>query len=542
MPVGPYENFEECVSKNGDKSDPEAFCAWLEHQTSGKWPGEKGHTRGMPTEAATIYSTAFVSAMKHGDGETSAVKAAQAALMEAGWVCTNDSWGKPVKLAMATHSVRNVEIFASGVHNGDSYTGDDLDAIVDAYHALGNEMRVPVKLGHTSDDFLSELSSKMGVPSASVTGDETGQGAMALGWVTKLRRKGDVLVADLSDVPDPVADWIDGGQYRAVSAELYWDFKAANGRVYPRVLCGLALLGAEQPAVGEIAGLDKAVVYTRQNGGNSVNRSAGVKQFLGDLVARIKHFAGEGVLEVHPEADAQGNVQIICPSCKGDKMEPGTTGEGWSEWTCCGCGQMFRTVYKENKTQEDDMADFKRIAAALSLGDGAGEAEIIDAIGKLLQTRKENADIGARLTTAEAKVKEYSDAAQAAVRAQKLAEYTQTCAKLTAIAGKPEDMAAELLKLEEANPELAKTTLKRYQAVNEAASVITKPAGVAGEGTGKHEFETLVEKRVTERKITYAEALSQLSREQPAIYKDYRIATGGWRDPYTVVQPESGGA
>jgi hypothetical protein len=34
MPVGPYDDFDECVADNQDKDDPAAFCAWLEQQTS----------------------------------------------------------------------------------------------------------------------------------------------------------------------------------------------------------------------------------------------------------------------------------------------------------------------------------------------------------------------------------------------------------------------------------------------------------------------------------------------------------------------------
>lgn len=40
-PFGEYKDFDDCVSKNSDKDNPEAFCAWLEHQITGKWPGEE---------------------------------------------------------------------------------------------------------------------------------------------------------------------------------------------------------------------------------------------------------------------------------------------------------------------------------------------------------------------------------------------------------------------------------------------------------------------------------------------------------------------
>ncbi len=42
MPFGPYKDFDDCVAKNRDKGNPEAYCASLHHQITGKWPGEEG--------------------------------------------------------------------------------------------------------------------------------------------------------------------------------------------------------------------------------------------------------------------------------------------------------------------------------------------------------------------------------------------------------------------------------------------------------------------------------------------------------------------
>lgn len=37
-PFGPYESFQDCVSANQDKENPEGFCAWLHHEFTGEWP------------------------------------------------------------------------------------------------------------------------------------------------------------------------------------------------------------------------------------------------------------------------------------------------------------------------------------------------------------------------------------------------------------------------------------------------------------------------------------------------------------------------
>lgn len=41
MPFAGYADFAECVSDNQDKSNPEAFCAWLHWEITGAWPSEK---------------------------------------------------------------------------------------------------------------------------------------------------------------------------------------------------------------------------------------------------------------------------------------------------------------------------------------------------------------------------------------------------------------------------------------------------------------------------------------------------------------------
>lgn len=75
----------------------------------------------------------------------------------------------------------------------------------------------------------------------------------ALGWVTKLYREGRKLLADFS-VPDKVAAWIRDGMLKFVSVELLKDVKA-DTREIPWVLDAVALLGADQPAVGILKSL-----------------------------------------------------------------------------------------------------------------------------------------------------------------------------------------------------------------------------------------------------------------------------------------------
>lgn len=120
-------------------------------------------------------------------------------------------------------SLHGVEIFKVGKWNGTEYTEADLDAMVKAAGEVG--FTPPLKAGHTDDSSLP-----------------------ALGWVENLRRVGKSLFADLVALPKAVYDAIKQRAYDAVSAEIFLNLDR-NGKKYPFALKGLALLGAEPPAV-----------------------------------------------------------------------------------------------------------------------------------------------------------------------------------------------------------------------------------------------------------------------------------------------------
>lgn len=136
-----------------------------------------------------------------------------------------------------TVEIKNKEIFAAGTWNGDKYTIEDLDNIVKAFYELKGRRDVPLKLGH---DEKQELLQRDGYPAA--------------GWVAELRREGKKLIADFVKVPRKIYELIQKGAYRRVSAEIIWNYKdSETGKVYPRVLSAVALLGADIPAVTSIS-------------------------------------------------------------------------------------------------------------------------------------------------------------------------------------------------------------------------------------------------------------------------------------------------
>lgn len=134
--------------------------------------------------------------------------------------------------ATNSNSIRGVEIFDIGTHNGDKYTDRDLDDMVAAFGVL--DYRPSVKIGHTKDV----------------------AGSPSYGWITNLRKQGTKLVADFESMHDSVIEAIRKKMYNAVSSEIYFNLKR-GGKEFRRALKAVALLGAEVPAVAGLKPLHK---------------------------------------------------------------------------------------------------------------------------------------------------------------------------------------------------------------------------------------------------------------------------------------------
>jgi hypothetical protein len=149
-------------------------------------------------------------------------------------ICGKGTRAMAEELHVAEYSndIKGVEIFGAGTHNGDEYTEKDLDDIVSAFNTL--DYRPAVKVGHTKD--------KPGSP--------------AYGWVQNLKRVGNKIHADLTDMHDSVVDAIRNKNYDRVSSEIYFNLKR-GGKEFRRALKAVALLGAEVPAVANLVPLHK---------------------------------------------------------------------------------------------------------------------------------------------------------------------------------------------------------------------------------------------------------------------------------------------
>jgi hypothetical protein len=143
--------------------------------------------------------------------------------------------------------IANVEIFRVGRWNSDDYSVQDLDDMVRNFPLVG--FQVPLKIGHAEKS-----------------------GGRAYGWVRNLRRVGDKLIADFTDIGSDLFRVIKQRGYDQVSSEIFWNLER-NGRKFRRVLRAVALLGAEVPGVSGLAPL-RTVAHSQRSSSVMSNEHA----------------------------------------------------------------------------------------------------------------------------------------------------------------------------------------------------------------------------------------------------------------------------
>lgn len=255
MPFGPYENMEDCIAQNQDKTSPGGYCAVIHKKITGNYPSEMA---GMPPEAFQLFIPKYEEALNASKTEKEAYAfAVKEALLPAGWVETRQGLAKLYQ-APKKKTVSNVLVFSAGIHTDSvgktrDWTEADLDKMVEAFNA-GVPPVSPLKCGHTPDAFNQKIAQALGVPVEVVTG-LNGRGRIALGRMSSLKRKGNLLFAAYEGVPEPIANLIEAELYSTVSVEI--ENKIGD---YGPAITATALLGAEEPAV-EDATLARAAVF-----------------------------------------------------------------------------------------------------------------------------------------------------------------------------------------------------------------------------------------------------------------------------------------
>ena len=146
------------------------------------------------------------------------------------------------KRQLETVDIPAVEVFSEGTWNGDLYTHDDLQTMVDAFPLVGFEPTI--KAGHP-DGQEDEKKARLVF------------GAPALGYAKRIWINGKKLFAELKQVPKRFADLVKAGAFKRISAEIFWNYThETSGQKYPRVLKSIAFLGAEIPALTDLAAIE----------------------------------------------------------------------------------------------------------------------------------------------------------------------------------------------------------------------------------------------------------------------------------------------
>ncbi len=214
------------------------------------------------------------------------------------------------EVAEYVNNIKGVEIFKTGVHNGDTYTEKDLDDMVSAFGVL--DYRPAIKIGHTKD----------------------APGSPAYGWVQNITRDGDKLRADFTDMHDSVVEAIRNKSYDRCSSEIYFNLKR-GGKDYRRALKAVALLGAEVPAVANLIPLHKMEFAAEGFERIGVHEQAldipsqamvdALAERVAELVTLIKEHDmsknAEKIAELKDRVD-ELNEQIVALNAAGHKVVP----------------------------------------------------------------------------------------------------------------------------------------------------------------------------------------------------------------------------
>lgn len=345
--------------------------------------------------------------------------------------------------------VLNVEIFRAGSFADSSgevneWTIEHLDSMVRAFKS-GLLESVPIKLGHTSDEFVAEVAAQMGVAPLALTGDKEGQGQAALGEVFSLSRHGNLLVADFL-AAESVVPLIQQGLFRAISSEILSDFRG-----FSAVLSGVALLGAEQPAVKGLSGLSAATLLKEARAAAVLTFSLEAKQE--DTLEDLKKFQSEleAKLKVKKHQSPEEMLDLI-GRIMGAMEELGSMiadGGGPPE----GEGKQ--------PAPEDMAAKLKAYiegqkTASFAEGKKAGARDGESHFTEQLKARDE------RITKLE--------------RENRINRFARETALLTAVEGKPEEMAAQLADMDEKAAGIVLASWKKQQEFAEKSGLF-KPIG-----------------------------------------------------------------
>ena len=545
MPFAGYPSHSACVADNGDKRNPHAFCAWLEHQLTGAWPAES--QAEMPTDAWAIYINSYADHLTLSkkpvlEAEEEANDKGLTALKDAGWLFSRIGWVKQYA-APKMRTVANVRIFATGTwvdSQGVSrnWTEAELDELVKAFNA-GFPGTVPIKAGHTPDSFNIKIAEKLGVPVELITGDIGGKGQVALGRMATLERRGNLLFATFERVPDPIAELIEAGLFNTVSVEV----ESTDSGDYHSYLTAVALLGAEEPSVDE-ATLDRALVFGGKRDGAAVLTfqtsdlpievlEAEFKTLKDRMNESIKGMRGAPIFRA-----MMANLGALFDQLKRNRSSHQSPGLKGGPNMDSVKGMSLKDIAAKYQIGEEELV---ALAASLGLGEGATIEDIIAAIEALkakagVTPAPPSPEEAARLAAEAAKnqpaafqkmtseLQKATDRIATLEHSERVTEWGKRTSAFQSIPGKPEEMADDLAGIEEnQSKEKAEAHFERLKTVNQAAFEANRVRGVALPGEKRADFEKeVVEYMKANEKATRGSATKAVMTANPTLYREYQ--------------------
>lgn len=249
------------------------------------------------------------------------------------------------KKETAYERLTDVEIMATGdwvdsEGKKTGYTNKDLDDIVEGTNEILEYIKPRVRLGHEEEQKLANAS---GVP--------------ALGWVERLKRRGDKVLADIKDIPKVLADLIQKRAYKRVSSSILFNYteQALGGKRFRRILDHIAFTGGALPGVTTLQ--DIAALYAEETEGDMHTIEFTAK----DGVIEMARGKGKGV-GGNPQGDGGANT-CKCPEC-GHEMAHERAGEGKSvpcmDMTCPECGHKGMEGVSQMTQEEKERAQEAR--------------------------------------------------------------------------------------------------------------------------------------------------------------------------------------
>lgn len=200
--------------------------------------------------------------------------------------------------ALETVDIPGVEVLATGgpvkaigsPPEGDFYSRADLERMAEAMVELGDEIKAPLKIGHSDRQQL--------LKNSGLTAGEM----PAIGWLDSRSFRveddpetgGAKLVADAKAVPKTVDAIIKSGAYRTRSSEIKRYASQITQKTYDWVVSGLALMGGQIPAIQT---LDDVYRLYEQQGFDEPDRT---------ITYVVRHAAADGTVVWDPTASMNG--------------------------------------------------------------------------------------------------------------------------------------------------------------------------------------------------------------------------------------------